>query len=49
MTVAGLVLKTLIESAHETATEKGWWEGDRGIGEALFKITMEVAEAGMAL
>ena len=38
-------LKELTEICHQTAVEKGFWETERNIGEALMLIVTELAEA----
>ena len=48
-TLAQIVIHGLVQEAHQTAREHGWWKRNRNIAETLFKITMEVAEAGQAL
>ena len=44
-----VTLDTLVLKAHTTATQHGWWDDDRSIGEALLKVMVEVAEAVQAL
>jgi len=40
-----LSISDLVQRAHNTAIEKGWWETDRGIPEQLALIHSEVSEA----
>ncbi len=38
-------IKDLIKESHETAVEKGWWDGDeRNFGEQLMLMVTELAE-----
>ncbi len=38
-------LKDMVQICHETAVEKGFWDSDRNIGEALMLVVTELAEA----
>lgn len=38
-------LKELTQLCHETAVEKGFWDEDRNMGEALMLVVTEIAEA----
>jgi NTP pyrophosphatase (non-canonical NTP hydrolase) len=38
-------LNDLAKEIHDTAVEKGWWESERNVGEALMLMVSEVAEA----
>lgn len=38
-------LRALAAEAHEVAVSKGWWEGDRNVGEIIANIHSEVTEA----
>ena len=38
-------LKELTEICHQTAVEKGFWDKERNMGEALMLIVTELAEA----
>lgn len=42
-------MKQLIEKAHSTAKEKGFWESERNLSEILMLIVSELAEAQEAL
>ena len=41
----GLSVSELCELCHSIAKEKGFWESERNIGEALMLVVTEVAEA----
>lgn len=38
-------LSALIKEAHQTALEKGWWEGERNIGMLIALMHSELSEA----
>lgn len=38
-------INELVKECHETAKEKGFWNGQRNIGELLMLITSELSEA----
>lgn len=40
-----VTIQELVERAHKTAKEKGWWEGGRDLGEVLANVYAEVTEA----
>lgn len=40
-----LTIDDLVTAAHDTAVDKGWWEGERSIPECLALIHAEVSEA----
>lgn len=40
-----MTIQELVERAHKTAKEKGWWEGERDLGEVLANVYAEVTEA----
>jgi len=40
-----VTIQELVERAHKTAKEKGWWEGERDLGEVLANVHAEVSEA----
>jgi NTP pyrophosphatase (non-canonical NTP hydrolase) len=42
-------IKHLVEKSHRVAKEKGFWEGDRNIPQALLLVVSEVSEATEAL
>lgn len=42
-------MKNLIEKAHGTAKEKGFWDTERNVSEMLMLIVSELAEAQEAL
>ncbi len=42
-------MRNLIEKAHSTAKEKGFWENERNLSELLMLIVSELAEAQEAL
>ncbi len=43
--IKGQSLNKLAEICHSIAVEKGFWDGNRNIGEALMLIVTELAEA----
>ena len=44
-TIKGRSLNELAQICHSIAVEKGFWEKERNIGEALMLIVTEIAEA----
>ena len=44
-TVENMNLQQLSKLCHDTAVEKGFWDQERNIGEALMLIVTELAEA----
>jgi hypothetical protein len=40
-----ILFERMQEEVHNTAVEKGWWESDRGNGEALALMHSELSEA----
>lgn len=38
-------INALIKEAHQTALEKGWWEGERNIGMLIALMHSELSEA----
>ena len=45
LSIRGKSLKELSRLCHSIAVEKGFWEGERNIGESLMLIVTELAEA----
>ena len=43
--VKGRSLNELCELCHSIAVEKGFWEKERNVGEALMLVVTELAEA----
>jgi NTP pyrophosphatase (non-canonical NTP hydrolase) len=43
--IKAMTLSELSKLCHERAVEKGFWDADRNIGEALMLIVTELAEA----
>lgn len=40
-----LTIEELVRESHETAVSKGWWEGERNVGEAIALMHSELSEA----
>ena len=44
-TIKNMNLQQLTKLCHDTAVEKGFWDQERNIGEALMLVVTELAEA----
>ena len=40
-----MTINEMVEQAHGMAMEKGWWDEDRGVGEAIALMHSELSEA----
>ena len=40
-----MTINEMVEQAHGMAVEKGWWDEDRGVGEAIALMHSELSEA----